>query len=97
MPLWHISNDSRAPAVELSHPPELLDRDLVCRHTSQVKDETNDPIEKPFCVKFFRNVVLFIKFCQLVGEGGEGEGSLKGREQVAVSRSEDFTLSVEVF
>ena len=52
-----------------------------------MKDETNDPIEKPFCVKFFRNVVLFIKFCQLVGGGGGGGGGVFEGERAGGSKS----------
>ena len=59
-----------------------------------VKDKINDPIEKSFRVNFFRNIVLFIFRW---GEGGGGRRSSKGGEQAAVSRSEEFTMSVEVF
>ena len=67
-----------------------------------VKDEINDPIEKKsFRGKFFRRVVFFICrcvcVCVCVGGGGGGGGSSKGGEQTAVSRLEDFTMSVEVF
>ena len=41
-----------------------------------MKDEINDPIEKSFRVKFFRNAVLFI--CQLEQGGGGGGGGRGG-------------------